>query len=227
MWKSPEFWNFFDSEAAPKLGLRANTFRKMFEHLDRLDTPVNIIETGCARFKDEWTDGQSTVLFDKYIHHHAAESKLYSVDINKVATDYAKTFIGPKTDLATDDSVKHLAKLTAGFLANGQTADLVYLDAHDLDWHYWYISAAHHLMELCAVLRILRKDTLVVVDDCAHSANFVRTNNNINFISTPIIGARAALWRSSPPGPARGWNSPSIRPDGPDFENDHVNFFAF
>lgn len=191
--KSPEFWNFFDDEAAPRLALRANTFRKMFEHLDRFDRAVNIIETGCARFKDDWTDGQSTMLFDKYVHHHAAESKLYSVDINKAATDYARTFIGPKTAMATDDSVKYLARLTADFLAEGRTADLVYLDAHDLDWHYWFPSAAHHLMELCSIMRILRKDTLVVVDDCAHTANFVRTNNNINFISQPIIGGKGRL----------------------------------
>lgn len=193
MQKSSEFWSFFESEAAPRLALRANTFRKMFEHLDRLDTPINIIETGCARFKDDWTDGQSTMLFDRYIHHHAAESKLYSVDINKAATDYARTFIGPKTTLTNDDSVKYLAKLTGDFLTKAQTADLVYLDAVDIDWHYWYPSAAHHLMELCSVLRILRKDTLVVVDDCAHSAPFVRTNNNINFISLPIIGGKGRM----------------------------------
>lgn len=193
MGTSPEFWNFFDGEAAPKLALRANTFRKMFEHLDRFDRPVNMIETGCARFKDDWTDGQSTMLFDKYVHHHAAESKLYSVDINKAATDYARSFVGPKTAITTDDSVKYLTRLTGDFLAGGQTADLVYLDAHDLDWHYWYPSAAHHLMELCSVMRILRKDTLVVVDDCAHTANFVRTNNNINFISPHIIGGKGRL----------------------------------
>ncbi len=193
MRKSPEFWSFFDGEAAPRLALRANTFRKMFEYLDRRDTPINIIETGCARFKDDWTDGQSTMLFDKYVHCHAAESKLYSVDINKAATDFARTFIGPKTVLTTDDSVKYLAKLTADFLASGQSADLVYLDAHDLAWHYWYPSASHHLMELCSVLRILRKDTLVAVDDCAHSANFVRTNNNINFITPPIIAGKGRL----------------------------------
>jgi hypothetical protein len=84
--------------------------------------------------------------------------------------------------------------LTADFLSSGQTADLVYLDAYDLDWHYWYPSAAHHLMELCAVLRILRKDTLVMVDDCAISAHFVRGNNNtINFTSPPIIGGKGRL----------------------------------
>jgi len=195
MGKSSEFWNFFDGEVAPKLALRASTFRKMFEHLDRLDTPVNIFETGCARFKDDWSgEGQSTILFDRYIHHHAAESKLYSVDINKPATDYARAFIGPKTALTCDDSVKYLARLTADFLASGQTADLVYLDAYDLDWHYWYPSAAHHLMELCSVLRILRKDTLVVVDDCAISAHFVRgSNNTINFTSPPVIGGKGRL----------------------------------
>jgi hypothetical protein len=167
----------------------------MFEHLDRLDAPIHIIETGCARTKDDWSgEGQSTILFDKYVQHHAAESKLYSVDINKSATDYARTFIGPKTVLTNDDSVKYLAKLTADFLASGRTADLLYLDAHDLDWHYWYPSAAHHLMELCSVLRILRKDTLVVVDDSAISAHFVRTaNNTINFTSPPVIGGKGRL----------------------------------
>jgi hypothetical protein len=195
MQRSSEFWNFFDGEAAPKLALRASTFRRMFEHLDRLDAPITIIETGCARFKDDWSgEGQSTILFDKYIHHHAPGSKLYSVDINKPATDYARTFVGPKTVLTCEDSVKYLARLTADFLADGRTADLVYLDAYDLDWHYWYPSAAHHLMELCSVLRILRKDTLVVVDDCAVSASFVRRNNNtIHFVSPPIIGGKGRL----------------------------------
>ncbi|MBA2589719.1 MAG: class I SAM-dependent methyltransferase [Alphaproteobacteria bacterium] len=194
MGTSPEFWNFFEGEAAPRLALRANTFRTMFEYLDRLNRPVNIIETGCARVNDWSGEGQSTILFDKYIHHHAAESKLYSVDINKSAIDYASTFTGPKTTLTSDDSVKYLARLTADFLMKDRTADLVYLDAYDLDWHHWYPSAAHHLMELCAVLRILRKDTLVVVDDCANSAYFVRGQNNaINFISPPIIGGKGRM----------------------------------
>jgi hypothetical protein len=195
MRKSAEFWNFFDGEAAPRLALRASTFRKMFEHLDRLDGPIQIIETGCARFKDDWSgEGQSTLLFDRYVHQHATESKLYSVDINKSATDYARTFIGPKTTLTCDDSVKYLAQLTAGFLASGRSPDLVYLDAYDLDWHHWYPSAAHHLMELCSVLRVLRKDTLVVVDDCAISAHFVRgANNIINFTSPPVIGGKGRL----------------------------------
>ena len=191
---SPEFWNLFNTEAAPRLGWRADTVRKMFEHLDRFGGPVNIIETGCARAKDDWTDGQSTMLFDRYVSLHAAESRLYSVDINKAATDYAKSLVGPKTSIATGDSVQYLAGLAADFARSGRTADLVYLDAHDVDWHYWYPSAAHHLMELCAVSRILRKNTLVVVDDSPVSGYFVRgTNNTMNFLAPPIIGGKGRL----------------------------------
>ena len=99
-----------------------------------------------------------------------------------------------QTSIATGDSVQYLAGLAADFAAGGRTADLVYLDAHDVDWHYWFPSAAHHLMELCAVLRILRKDTLVVVDDCGISGHFVRPNaNTINFVSAPVIGGKGRL----------------------------------
>jgi len=135
------------------------------------------------------------MLFDKYIHYHAVESKLYSVDINKSATDYARTFIGPKTALTSDDSVKYLAKLTADFLANGRTADLVYLDAYDLDWHYWYPSAAHHLMELCSVVAYFkkrysgRKSMTVRFQLTSYAEN----NNAINFISPPIIGGKGRM----------------------------------
>lgn len=194
MARSAEFWNFFDTEAAPRLAVRASTFRRMFEHLDRFDAPVNVIETGCARAKDDWTDGQSTMLFDRYVSLHAAGSRLYSVDINKAATDYAKTLVGPQTSIATGDSVQYLAGLAADFAAGGRTADLVYLDAHDVDWHYWYPSAAHHLMELCAVSRILRKNTLVVVDDSPATGYFVRAEGNtMNFVSPPIIGGKGRL----------------------------------
>ena len=49
-------------------------------------------------------------------------------------------------------------------------------------------------MELCAVSRILRKDTLVVVDDSAISAYFVRGSNNTkNFLSPPIISGKGRL----------------------------------
>ncbi len=47
--KNGKFWNWFDTEARPKLVTRADTFAKMFEYLDRFDRPVSIVETGCVR----------------------------------------------------------------------------------------------------------------------------------------------------------------------------------
>lgn len=63
-----KFWDFFNAEAGPRLARREETFRKMFKYLDELSQPVSIVETGCTRLKGNWAgDGQSTVLFDRYI----------------------------------------------------------------------------------------------------------------------------------------------------------------
>ena len=48
------FWEFYNDVAAPNLALREKTFRKVFEYLDQLEGPVNIIETGCARLQGNW-----------------------------------------------------------------------------------------------------------------------------------------------------------------------------
>ena len=63
-----QFWEFFNKTAAPELALREKTFRRIFQYLDLIDGPVIIVETGCARLKDNWAgDGQSTLMFDNYI----------------------------------------------------------------------------------------------------------------------------------------------------------------
>jgi hypothetical protein len=65
--RSSELWTFFETTARPRLTKRAEGFSMIFEHLDRFDRPVGIIETGCTRGPDTWkNDGASTVLFDKY-----------------------------------------------------------------------------------------------------------------------------------------------------------------
>ena len=59
-----DFWTFFEGSAAARLGIRADTFRRIFRHLDTLGSPLTVVETGCARSSDNWWgDGLSTVLF--------------------------------------------------------------------------------------------------------------------------------------------------------------------
>ena len=69
--RSPDFWSWFDGIAGPQLAHRTEGFRKVFDHLDRFDRPVGIVETGCVRQQDTWAgDGQSTILFDRYAELH-------------------------------------------------------------------------------------------------------------------------------------------------------------
>jgi predicted O-methyltransferase YrrM len=192
--KPTEFGNFFDQEAAPQLGLREKTFRHIFEYLDQISHPLTIVETGCARRPGNWQDGQSTLLFDKYICSRDLESVVYSVDINPDNLAEAKKLVGPRIRFTQDDSVKFLRHLTGRLLAEGKTIDMLYLDSFDLDWVYWYPSATHHLKELCAAMRVIRSDTLVAVDDCALNGLFVQDSpSSVHFVIQPIIGGKGRL----------------------------------
>src|SRR5215472_950465 len=85
--KSPEFWDWYESFAAPRLKgetpfhNRANTFRAMMKYLDNFANPV-IVETGCIEGvgNNHWAgNGCSTIIFDKYVSHNGG--KVYSVEI--------------------------------------------------------------------------------------------------------------------------------------------------
>ncbi len=188
---SADFWKFFN-EISSKLVLRERTFRAMFNYLDRMSHPVTIVETGCTRKGGDWEgDGQSTVLFDKYVSLRDKESVVYSVDIDPASVAEAKRLVSDRVQLTQEDGVRFLAQLTARLSQEGKTIDLLYLDSFDVDWEYWQKSAAHHIKELCAAIRGLRKDTLVVVDDSPLDGLFVTgANQQIQFTRHPLVGGK-------------------------------------
>ena len=159
-----KFWDYFNNTAAPRIQHRAVSFRAMFEHLDQIKGPVLIVETGCARQVDNYAgDGQSTIIFDRYVTERNDGSEVLTVDINPQATAYCIDRVTDRVTVTTSDSVGYL-----NTLANTLTRkiDLLYLDSYDVDFEYWFPSAAHHLKELTAITRAVDKNTLVVVDDC-------------------------------------------------------------
>ena len=158
------FYKWFNS-IATKLNEREISFRKIFKYLDSLPTPIIIVETGCLRVKDNFLDGQSTLLFDKYTLSRGKQSKVYTVDINSNSTKVCKQVVSDNVEITTGDSVRYLNNLSYNFLKNKTKVSLFYLDSFDVDWRYPYPSAAHHLKELTSTARILHEDTLVVVDD--------------------------------------------------------------
>jgi len=89
--RSELFWQWFEDFAAPRLaewkdrGMdRSDTFRKMFEHLDKYDRGVRIVETGCVEEADNWRgNGCSTILFDRYAATHPG-TVVHSFEIGQI-----------------------------------------------------------------------------------------------------------------------------------------------
>ena len=170
-----DFYKWFDS-LAQKLGHREISFRKIFKYLDAISTPIIIVETGCLRDSDNFMDGQSTLLFDKYTLSRGEKSKVYTVDINSKCTKVCQQVVSKNVEITTDDSVRYLSNLSHKFFTNKTKVSMFYLDSFDLDWRYPYPSAAHHLKELTAISRILHEDTLIVIDDSPANANIAQTD---------------------------------------------------
>ena len=174
-----DFYKWFNN-IAPKLDQREISFRKVFKYLDSQPTPIIIVETGCLRVKDNFLDGQSTLLFDKYTLSRGEQSKVYTVDINPNSTKVCKQVVSNNVEITTDDSVRYLNNLTSNFLENKTKVSMFYLDSFDVDWRYTYPSAAHHLKELTSIMRLLNNDTLIVVDDSPAYGNLTQTENESN-----------------------------------------------
>ena len=183
---SIDFYKWFDS-ISKKLEDREISFRKIFKYLDSQPTPIIIVETGCLRVKDNFLDGQSTLLFDKYTLSRGEGSKVYTVDINKSSTDICKQMVSENVEITTDDSVRYLNGLCSQFLKNRTKVTMFYLDSIDVNWRYPYPSAAHHLKELVVINRVLLPTTLLVVDDSPATGNLTLTED-LNVKNWKVLG---------------------------------------
>ena len=189
-----DFYKWFDA-IATKLGEREISFRKILKYLDALPTPIVIVETGCLRVKDNFLDGQSTLIFDKYTLSRGEKSKVYTVDINPNSTKVCKQVVSNNVEVTTNDSVRYLNNLSSNFLKNKTKVSMFYLDSFDIDWRYPYQSAAHHLKELTAINKILNKETLVVADDSPAVGNLTHNDDNWEILKQPkpTIGGKGFL----------------------------------
>ena len=174
-----DFYKWFN-EMSKKLEAREVSFKKIFKYLDSLPAPIVIVETGCLRMKDNFLDGQSTLLFDKYTSSRGEGSKTYTVDINPKSTKVCREVVSKNVDITTSDSIRYLNNISNTFLKNKIKVSMFYLDSFDVDWRYPFPSAAHHLKELVAINRILNENTLVVVDDSPAVGNLTQSENESN-----------------------------------------------
>jgi hypothetical protein len=164
---------------------RYSSFRIIFELLEKKkDKNFLIVETGCMRadhgqlaFGD---DGASTFIFDDFINFYDGE--VLSVDINQNNVNHAKSMVSTKTIVECMDSVEFLWNLPSS-----KKIDFLYLDSYDFDPENPIPSQLHHVKELCAVMKNLKKGTIIVVDDHLNTPEFA------SYRSTLAKGGKAGF----------------------------------
>lgn len=189
-----DFWHWYDG-IKDRLGDREISFTKIFRYLDAQPGPITIVETGCTRQPGNWTgDGQSTVLFDQYVQNRSIDSCVYSVDIDSDAVTKCRSLVGQQTQVSDRDSVGYLYQLGRDLVAQQRSVSLLYLDSYDVDFAYWFASAAHHLKELVAIGPYIQSTTLVVVDDCGLAPVLTQDDaGNLKIARSGGVGGKGRL----------------------------------
>lgn len=168
-----EYLSYFEHKYKAKLTAakyfadRYNGFCKIFDALlQKKSSDFTIIETGTLRKKNEWMDGQSSLLFYEFVDLFGGT--FISIDTDGVALDTCREILigkigeskKAKLELIQGDGVQVLERLNT-------PADLVYLDSVDRDGENPLPSMVHHLQEFASLHKIIAKsDRLIVaVDD--------------------------------------------------------------
>ena len=160
MEKPKNFIEFYNSKLAPMLGIREDGFRKIFELLEEKKVKnYMILETGTLRTINEWSDGQSTRLFDMFVNFH--QGNVYSVDISEDAVETAQSVVSPRVFFRCGDSVQFLHERSSN-----EKFDLIYLDSFDVDFDKPHESSLNHIFELCSVIhKNTKPGTIIAIDD--------------------------------------------------------------
>ncbi len=152
-----------------KKNIRFNSFRFALEEAFRRNLKI-IVETGVARGKQNflffskfnWNDGMSTLIFSEYASY--VDGHLHACDINPRSIKNAKKFTNKFKDKVTfyvEDSILFLRNLK-------KKIDFLYLDS--LDGQYPNASE-HQLNEIKNSIKILHKNSLVLLDDKGGKTN--------------------------------------------------------
>ena len=186
---------FFDSI---KTGSRRVRFQAMAEGMLAVNRPICILETGCMRKpkgnEGPEGDGCSSLVWD-YVANRT-QGGFISIDVNPENVEYAKSRLGPRSQVFCSESVKFLSAIS--FLS--QKVDLLYLDSMDYEGSKIRkaYSALHHAAELAAVWPWLAPGCLIAVDDChsEYDGKHVMVKQFFDCLGIePIVGDYIHVWR--------------------------------
>jgi hypothetical protein len=143
----------FYEDVKDRLQHRSAGFDVIFNYLKNIKEPL-IIETGCAREEDNYEgDGQSSLLFDKYVAEYGGH--FMTVDISDISVNYCKSkMTSPNSLVIKNDSILFLKQLNEKLLEDGKQIDFLYLDSFDAPRDQPDVvlrSALHHMYELTTI----------------------------------------------------------------------------
>ena len=143
------------------------TFKKLFEEMKGLKKPY-ILESGIAS-----AGTNSTYLFNEYVRKYGG--LFWSVDINPALVSQHKGNMCPGTQLICDDSVHFFTNWTK----THDVANVIYLDSYDLDFYNPAPSASHGLAEYKSLIPVIKKDTLMLIDDTPINPYWLDNRGNV------------------------------------------------
>ena len=113
------------------------------------------------------SNGISIATSSNSIAYSVFDGEVLSVDIKQANVDYANKLTSERTSVYCQDSVEFLWGLS-----EKEKIDLLYLDSYDFEADNPIPSQLHHVKELCAVMKNLKKGTIIVVDDHLNTPEF-------------------------------------------------------
>lgn len=143
------------------------TFKKLFEEMRDLKNPL-ILESGIAS-----AGTHSTYLFNEYVRKYGG--LFWSVDINQQLVDMHRGNMCPSTQLVCDDSVSFFRNWTT----THKEVNVIYLDSYDLDFYDPVPSANHGLNEYKALIPVIKKNTLLLIDDTPMNPYWLDARNQL------------------------------------------------
>jgi hypothetical protein len=194
----------FYQEVRSRLGGRVVGFDYIFNYLNTIDKPL-IVETGCARQENNYEgDGQSSLLFDKYIHQYGGN--FWTVDISSQSVLYClQNIVSERTLVHEMDSIFFLKELNDQLLSMNKKIDFLYLDSFDAprdNPEVVFISALHHLYELMAIMPSLKQNALIGVDDNWNENGQMKGKGQLiaDYMSKinnhPVLNSYQMLWKN-------------------------------
>ena len=144
------------------------TFKKLFESMEGIRDPI-ILESGIAS-----AGTHSTYLFNEYVRKYGG--RFWSVDINKHLVDRHSPNMCPATTLVCEDSVSFFSDWSK----HNSTANVIYLDSYDLDFYNPSPSGNHGLAEYNALKPVIKKDTLLLIDDTPINPYWLDTRGKLH-----------------------------------------------